>query len=684
MSLAACPTNDVAPNILFDNYSEQHRERKTILVSNSQLTDCERKIEGVCQQFFFCRSLDLATALATAPAVAVVSKRCSRQVITIVRQACLRKMNMPPSPSNPTASAQKVLIACNLLKSNSKRDRRRPPRAIDILQYLLEHDQIQPDDVEKAYRDIQSDDADYHRREEPTPPPVSALASIDASSDNTVAWDQAHNCRRRHVALRIYYDGQKYSGLAESVGSDHDASVEKALFRALRTSRLVESRASSGYSRCGRTDKGVSAAGQVVALRLKSAYALDASWDAAGQDLVAENELPKNAYTPLSVYVTPRPRSTKKQRKKHTVDVQNSQNGNQQTDPPLRQQRALREHAYDKILNNLLPDDIRVLGWIPVSDDFSARFSATSRTYRYFFRRRRTLDVEAMRQGLHRMQGTHDFRNFCKMDVEKVYNFERRIDKAEIVNMERDTGVSYFLIVGQAFLWHQIRYMASILFAIGQGLETPELVTAMLDIAQNPGKPAYPLADEQPLVLHDCGYPRLRMGYAVENLWHIFTHQESQWEAHILAEAQIRSNLESLKTMNVAVSNLKEFVVGKLKEQQVQTSLSLEEYVDTAIATLWNTVDDSTSSANVTWGKALMWMESVLGLVAEPPSLHSPVHVPILRRGRGTTYEEKLASLQNSARRCQRYNENIVKKRKSKEEDAAFYRHMTSQGGSAD
>jgi hypothetical protein len=42
------------------------------------------------------------------------------------------------------------------------------------------------------------------------------------------------------------------------------------LFGALRKACLVESRDTAGYNRCGRTDKGVSAGGQVVSLRLRS------------------------------------------------------------------------------------------------------------------------------------------------------------------------------------------------------------------------------------------------------------------------------------------------------------------------------------------------------------------------------------------------------------------------------
>ena len=47
----------------------------------------------------------------------------------------------------------------------------------------------------------------------------------------------------------------------------------------------------------------------------------------------------------------------------------------------------------------------------------------------------------------------------------------------------------------------------------------------------------------------------------------------------------------------------------------------------------------------------------------------------------GTSYEEKVGSLQNKRR--SRYEENIIKKRKTKEEDQAFYEHKGKQGGSA-
>ena len=54
------------------------------------------------------------------------------------------------------------------------------------------------------------------------------------------------------------------------------------------------------------------------------------------------------------------------------------------------------EVPYTVILNRLLPDDIRVLGWAPVDYAFNARFGCLHRTYRYFFVRG-TRNIEVRR-----------------------------------------------------------------------------------------------------------------------------------------------------------------------------------------------------------------------------------------------------------------------------------------------
>lgn len=164
----------------------------------------------------------------------------------------------------------------------------------------------------------------------------------------------------RFVALQLLYLGHEYDGFARQESSP--ATVEARLFTSLEKARLLPVGApwqAIRYSRGGRTDRGVSACGQVVAMELRSAAARD-------------QVLPD----------------------------------------------AATELDYPALLNRVLPDDIRVTGWCdPRSPDFSARFSAAHRDYTYMFvcPPDQTLDLEAMREAGRHFLGTHDFRNFCKV-----------------------------------------------------------------------------------------------------------------------------------------------------------------------------------------------------------------------------------------------------------------------------
>ena len=78
----------------------------------------------------------------------------------------------------------------------------------------------------------------------------------------------------RHVALHVMYAGWNYHGFA-SQGADASGvdTVETQLFAALKKCRLIAPDAtwqSCDYTRCGRTDAGVSALSQVITLRLRS------------------------------------------------------------------------------------------------------------------------------------------------------------------------------------------------------------------------------------------------------------------------------------------------------------------------------------------------------------------------------------------------------------------------------
>lgn len=316
------------------------------------------------------------------------------------------------------------------------------------------------------------------------------------------------------------------------------------------------------YSKCGRTDRGVSAFGQVVGIRVRSNRPLsklerpEIDHKGVVSEKLEEDGLP-NTLDLASQALHP--------------ELASEGGQSTPTSPlSLSDETLAFHHVYDEIpycqvLNRLLPPDIRVLAWCPAPPlDFSARFSCRERRYKYFFTqpaftptvggcrtrpgqsREGWLDISAMRNAAQRFEGLHDFRNFCKVDPSKqIENFERRIFYANIEQLDaHNAPASYmgdssfsqyedldngpaqhpepnhteqtlgepklytFTLHGSAFLWHQVRHMVSILFLIGQGLESPSLVDDLLDIHKTPCKPQYEMADDAPLVLWDCIFPR--------------------------------------------------------------------------------------------------------------------------------------------------------------------------------
>jgi tRNA pseudouridine38/39 synthase len=186
---------------------------------------------------------------------------------------------------------------------------------------------------------------------------------------------------QRHVAFKLAYIGWRYHGFATQ--ENVDETIEKHLFRALLTARLINDRMSANYTRCGRTDKGVSAFSQVIALRVRSNVG-------SGLGVEIEN-------------------CAKRISKSHRHEL-----------------------PYLRILNRLLPDDIRILAWAPVHSTFDARFCCLYRCYKYYFPGH-DLDISSMRTACRKFVGEHDFRNFCKPDSSKIVaNFVRKILYAEI------------------------------------------------------------------------------------------------------------------------------------------------------------------------------------------------------------------------------------------------------------
>lgn len=340
----------------------------------------------------------------------------------------------------------------------------------------------------------------------------------------------------RLIALKFAYLGKNYNGF-EYQTNGALATIEEELWKALTKSCLIRpdrpeeiNFAPFEYSKCGRTDRGVSAFGQVISIRVRS-----------------NRPVPKEVTEEVEGEGEKMDVDTKEGGPEKQEETKDKKNVPKPEWDPIKD-----EIQYCKVLNRLLPPDIRVLAWCAdPPEGFTARFSCRERQYRYFFTqpafspspeavsqtkpgavKEGWLDIEAMRKAAKMYEGLHDFRNFCKVDMGKqITNFQRRIFESDIVEVKdvesalpylnrpefRDQGVVaerlpkvyYFHVRGSAFLWHQIRHMVAVLFLVAQGLEKPEIVSELLDIEKYPRRPNYIIADDSPLVLWDCIFPEL-------------------------------------------------------------------------------------------------------------------------------------------------------------------------------
>lgn len=148
-------------------------------------------------------------------------------------------------------------------------------------------------------------------------------------------------------------------------------------------------------------------------------------------------------------------------------------------------------------VNKKLPPDIRFTGWSEVSDDFNPRFSAKSRTYRYYFPDGISgifYDADLMNDAASLFVGRHNFSSFSKPEGK---NPNREILSSKIF---REDEFLIFEICGQSFLWNMVRCISFCLEKAGRGeISADEIERALM----NPSNRRFPAAPPEGLILWD-------------------------------------------------------------------------------------------------------------------------------------------------------------------------------------
>ncbi len=133
---------------------------------------------------------------------------------------------------------------------------------------------------------------------------------------------------------------------------------------------------------------------------------------------------------------------------------------------------------YIRALNGLLPKDIRIHEAKTVADDFSSRFCATSRTYRYFMHTgiplardtryvwalRKRPDLDELNAMASHLRGEIDCAAFAAAGDQSLSTF-RYIDKA---HFWYEGDVLVFEIEANAFLWKMVRSLTGTLIQCEQ------------------------------------------------------------------------------------------------------------------------------------------------------------------------------------------------------------------------
>jgi tRNA pseudouridine38-40 synthase len=168
-------------------------------------------------------------------------------------------------------------------------------------------------------------------------------------------------------------------------------------------------------------------------------------------------------------------------------------------------------------INSSLPTSIVVHAVTPVPDTFHARFSATARRYVYVIANQavrsavlarlvtwhmQPLALDKMKSALPCMIGKHDFSAFRAAGCQ-ANNPVRDVSTLEI----HQSGAFIFIeIAANAFLHHMVRNIVGSLLRIGEGLETPEWLSSVLESRNR--EMAGVTARSDGLYLVNVDYPR--------------------------------------------------------------------------------------------------------------------------------------------------------------------------------
>ncbi len=141
-------------------------------------------------------------------------------------------------------------------------------------------------------------------------------------------------------------------------------------------------------------------------------------------------------------------------------------------------------------LNSYLPPDIAIFDIFPVADNFHARFSALSRTYKYYAANVRlpfsqglycriyfNPDLDAMNEAAKVLMQYDDFTSFAKLHTDNKTN----ICHLKEAQWSREGEMLMFTITSNRFLRNMVRSVTGTLLDVGRGKLTIDGLRAIVE-----------------------------------------------------------------------------------------------------------------------------------------------------------------------------------------------------------
>ena len=196
---------------------------------------------------------------------------------------------------------------------------------------------------------------------------------------------------------------------------------------------------------------------------------------------------------------------------RYIEDIENSGfEGASRTDKLVSARGACFSFISDKPLilmeiNSKLPRDIGLWAWCEVNEDFSSRFNAKTRHYKYIYllpdEQEIFYDFKLMKKVCKILEGHHDFLNFSKREKGDISTV-RDILLADIC---KEGEYLIFNFKSQAFLRQQIRRMITKILEVGSGMINFQEFIKLFDSKKFV---SYQPADPTGLILWDISYEK--------------------------------------------------------------------------------------------------------------------------------------------------------------------------------